>query len=77
MSHRCCPIDPDDHTLLFGWHLLVDVDAFLQVDEHGHERHEGEHRVEDEAEDVQSCRGQMKTLMQRTLKNTALGGRLR
>lgn len=77
MSHRCCPIDPDDHTLLFGGQLLVDVDAFLQVDEHGHERHEGEHRVEDKAEDVQTYREQMQTLMPRTLKNTAPGGRLR
>lgn len=77
MSYRCCPIDPDDHTLLFGRHLLVDVDTFFQVDKHGHERHEGQHRVEDEAEDVQICRERMKTLMQRTLKNTAPGGRLR
>lgn len=74
MSHRCCAIDPDNRTLLFGWHLLVDVDAFLQVDQHGRQRHEGEHRVEDEAEDVQICRERMKTSMQRTLKNTAPRG---
>lgn len=54
-SYRRCSIDPDDHALLIGRHLLVDVDTFLQVDQHGHERHEGEHRVQDEAKDVQIC----------------------
>lgn len=54
-SYRRCPVDPNDHVLLPGWHLLVDVDTLLQVDEHGHERHEGEHGVQDEAEDVQIC----------------------
>lgn len=52
-SYRRGAIHPDDHTLLFGRHLLVDVDALFQEDQHGHSSHEGEHRVQDEAEHVQ------------------------
>lgn len=51
-SYRCCPIHPDDDTLLVGRHLLVDVDALLQEDQHGNGSHEGEHRVQDEAKHV-------------------------
>lgn len=55
-SYRCCPIHPDDHTLLIGRHFSVDVDTLLYEDEHGDRRHEGEHRVQDDAKDVQLWR---------------------
>lgn len=52
-SYRRRPVHPDRHALLVGGHFLVDVDALLEEDEHGHGRHEGEHRVQGDAEDVQ------------------------
>ena len=55
-SYRCCPIHPDDHTLLIGGHFLVDVDTLLHEDQHGHCRHEGQHRVQDDAKYVQLWR---------------------
>lgn len=36
--------------------MLVDVDTLLQIDQHGHCRHEGERRVQDDAKDVQLWR---------------------
>lgn len=55
-SYRCSPIHPDDDTLLIGRHFPIDVDTLLDEDQHGHGRHEGEHRVQDDAKDVQVWR---------------------
>lgn len=63
-SYRCCPINPDDNTLLVGWHFSVDVDTFLYEDKHGHRCHESEYGVQDDAKDIQLWRerGRIKTI---------------
>lgn len=61
-SYRRCAVHPDDHALLIGRHLLVDVDALLQEDQHGRRSHEGEHRVQDEAKHVQLWKWQQKKM---------------
>lgn len=57
-THWCCSVHPDDDTLLVGGNFPVDVNTLLDVEQHGHQGHEGEDGVEDDPKKIQLYSGE-------------------
>lgn len=51
-TDRSRSVHPDDDALLLGGDFFVDINALLDVNQHGHGRHECEDRVQDDSKNV-------------------------